>query len=553
MAEYKGIHGTKIQNYTSDPANPITGQVWYNETSQTMKFQYPTTINAWGTGGNLNTARAQIQGAGSQTATIAFGGFPEGANGALTESYNGSAWTEVNDLNTGRRSYAGAGTQTAAINAGGYNGTADVANTESWNGTSWTEVNDLNQARRTLASSKQSSTSALVFAGQGSYALTESWNGTSWTEVADLNTGRQQVSGAGATNTSALCFGGEPTTGATESWNGSAWTEVNDLNTARYNGGGTGTQTSAIAFAGSDPGGDYSLTESWNGTSWTEDSDMTTGGTALGSSGTSNSSALAFGGASPPATPIGRTEVWNTGIPIGAWSTGGSLNTARRELGGAGDSQDAALAFNGNPGSAPETNVITESYNGSAWTEVNDMNTARSGGAGTGTQTAAIAFGGNLQPGNFQGTETWNGTSWTTVPGTLSRNPAGTLQSSGTVTSALAFSGSGPNALTELYNGTTWTEVGDLNTARYAMGSGGTYTSAISIGGEPKTGATELWNGTSWSEDTDLNTARQTLGGTAASNGSALAFGGDISPPYTNATEEWTGAGSPLIQTFTDS
>jgi hypothetical protein len=61
MAEYKGIHGTKIQNYTSDPDNPITGQVWYNETSQTMKFQYPTTINAWSTGGNLNTARNGLQ------------------------------------------------------------------------------------------------------------------------------------------------------------------------------------------------------------------------------------------------------------------------------------------------------------------------------------------------------------------------------------------------------------------------------------------------------------------------------------------------------------
>ena len=25
MAEYKGTHGTKIQNYTSDPANPLHG------------------------------------------------------------------------------------------------------------------------------------------------------------------------------------------------------------------------------------------------------------------------------------------------------------------------------------------------------------------------------------------------------------------------------------------------------------------------------------------------------------------------------------------------
>jgi len=221
------------------------------------------------------------------------------------------------------------------------------------------------------------------------------------------------------------------------------------------------------------------------------------------------------------------------------------LNTARRELGGAGDSQDAALAFNGNPGSAPETNVITESYNGSAWTEVNDMNTARSGGAGTGTQTAAIAFGGNLQPGNFQGTETWNGTSWTTVPGTLSRNPAGTLQSSGTVTSALAFSGSGPNALTELYNGTTWTEVNDLNTSRTnAAGTGADNTNAICMGGESPavTGATETWNGTSWTTVTSLNTIRDLLASSGATNTAALAFGGRNPPTVYANTEEWNGS-----------
>ena len=38
MAEYKGINGTKIQNYTSDPDNPLTGQVWYNETANTLKY-----------------------------------------------------------------------------------------------------------------------------------------------------------------------------------------------------------------------------------------------------------------------------------------------------------------------------------------------------------------------------------------------------------------------------------------------------------------------------------------------------------------------------------
>jgi len=118
MAEYKGIHGTKIQNYTTDPDNPITGQVWYNETSQTMKFQYPTTIDAWCTGGNLNTARSGLGGAifGTQNSALGFGGNagPPTYVGN-TESYNGTSWTEVNDLILGRQTLGGAGTQTSAL------------------------------------------------------------------------------------------------------------------------------------------------------------------------------------------------------------------------------------------------------------------------------------------------------------------------------------------------------------------------------------------------------------------------------------------------------
>src|SRR5210317_454446 len=104
MAEYKGIHGTKIQNYTSDPTNPIIGQVWYNETSQTMKVESVTTAGVWATGGSLNTARQALGGAGIQTASLAFGGGPPPAPTAtaITESYNGSAWTEVADLNSQR-------------------------------------------------------------------------------------------------------------------------------------------------------------------------------------------------------------------------------------------------------------------------------------------------------------------------------------------------------------------------------------------------------------------------------------------------------------------
>ena len=75
---------------------------------------------------------------------------------------------------------------------------------------------------------------------------------------------------------------------------------------------------------------------------------------------------------------------------------------------------------------------------------------------------------------------------------------AGITQSTG-----LAIAGSAPSdsALVELYNGSGWTEVGDINTARYySYGSKFTYDdSFISGGAEPPLSAkTELWDGTNW-------------------------------------------------------
>ena len=97
MATYKQTVGTAVTNYAGDKPSVVEGELWYDSTNQHFKYQYPNTIDAWSTGGNLNTARSQITGAGTQTATIAFGGIPT-SNDALTESYNGTSWTEVADL-----------------------------------------------------------------------------------------------------------------------------------------------------------------------------------------------------------------------------------------------------------------------------------------------------------------------------------------------------------------------------------------------------------------------------------------------------------------------
>ncbi len=70
-------------------------------------------------------------------------------------------------------------------------------------------------------------------------------------------------------------------------------------------------------------------------------------------------------------------------------------------MGGAG-TQTAALGIGGNsnPGSPPYDIKlgITEAYNGTSWTEVNDLNTARRAMYQFGTPTAAVGAGGDYSP-----------------------------------------------------------------------------------------------------------------------------------------------------------
>jgi hypothetical protein len=42
----------------------------------------------------------------------------------------------------------------------------------------------------------------------------------------------------------------------------------------------------------------------------------------------------------------------------------------------------------------PTETEISQEYNGSTWTAVNNMNTARGAGGSSGIQTSAVAFGG---------------------------------------------------------------------------------------------------------------------------------------------------------------
>ncbi len=105
----------------------------------------------------------------------------------------------------------------------------------------------------------------------------------------------------------------------------------------------------------------------------------------------------------------GTFKVNEVAPQLGAWTTGGSLNTARAQIKGVG-TQTAALGVGG---VTPANTGATESYNGTSWTSSpNSLNTARESGGMGGIQTSAVYFGGysTITTGD---TETWNGTSWT--------------------------------------------------------------------------------------------------------------------------------------------
>jgi len=275
---------------------------------------------------------------------------------------------------------------------------------------------------------------------------------------------------------------------------------------------------------------------------WVSGGNMNTGRSSLAPavSGT-QTAALSFGGYTSPPFPAGVSSA-NEKYDGTSWTTATNLNSARYQLTGAG-TQTAALAFGGfTAGFVAAT--LTETYNGSSWTEVNDLNTGRYGLTGLGLQTAALAVGGTPGTAQIAFTESWNGTSWTEV-NDLNTARGENFMGGGTQTSGIiAFGQINPGspstktAKTELWNGTSWTEVNNGNTARSNLAGCGTQTVALAFAGllPPSIAATEKWDGTSWTTTSNMATARDGIGG-AGTQSSAVAFGGN---PASTLTEEWS-------------
>jgi len=216
--------------------------------------------------------------------------------------------------------------------------------------------------------------------------------------------------------------------------------------------------------------------------------------------------------------------------------------------GGAGN-KNAGLYFGGmrNPGSAGQITATTEEYNGTSFSEVNDMNNDGSGG-GAGTSEAALMTGGH---GRACDTEEYNGTNWSQVndmnidtwcyaPITFGASSEAVVAASG---------GDSPYTQTETWNGTNWSTANQMiNDARFWIGGTGTSNAGITVGGvcspSPQNTKTELWNGTNWSAGPNTTIDNMKLTGLVGSQNDALTgghlqrsnFDGNLFSNYPNAS-----------------
>ena len=95
------------------------------------------------------------------------------------------------------------------------------------------------------------------------------------------------------------------------------------------------------------------------------------------------------------------------------------------------------------------------------------------------------------------------------------------------------------NGKTEIYDGSSWTESGDLNNARGDAAMMTTTSSfAVLSGVDPSLRRkTEEWDGAAWTNVADSSADKYASGG-AGTGTLGLAIGGGASPYQ--ATEEWT-------------
>ena len=185
-----------------------------------------------------------------------------------------------------------------------------------------------------------------------------------------------------------------------------------------------------------------------------------------------------------------------------------------------------------------------------AWSTGGSLNVGGRYGSGFGTQTAGLYFTGLRQglSADRVETEQYNGSSFSEVGDMNTGRSTYGESGVGTTTAGACIAGySNPGnsnyANVENWNGSGWAETTDINTARRAGACTGTQAASMLFGGFTSTqvNQTEVWNGSSWTEVNDLNTTRDNMASLGVTT-AALSNGGSPGPTAVTAVvESWNG------------
>jgi len=567
MAAYKDLIGQKITKVTSNPGEPKTGQMWYNSTDGKLRGLGIT--SSWISTGAMLNSEYRNAGAGTQTAGLAFGGSPNGtASDDKVEEYNGSGWTSAGQMPSNRSYLSGCGLQTAALSIGGAAIPSYDSNvTLEYDGTNWTTGGNLNTPRNSAGNGMGVQTAALLAGGDRvsqdptrAVANCEQYNGSSWTAVTALPRVGESAQNFG-TSTAGTVAGGfdtSPNTALSDSlnWDGSSWTASGNLPSTRQRGFSFGIQTAGVVCGGNTAGGAPTIintTLDYDGSTFSVNPATLSSPRQLGAPSTNATSSGGWVGAgtSPPLGGITNvSEEYNSSVnsvSAAAWASGGALGTARYQIGGAGD-LPAGLAYGGYGTSVPGNTNKTEEYDGTSWSEVNDMANPRGqcSGQHIGTQTSALAAGGTLPGSPNYGAlcEEYDGTNWTTGGALTEDSGRSYLAGFGTQTAAVAGGGyaqTGATANSEHYDGSSWTAANNMNTGRYGASGTGTQTAGLAIGQYPGTGTVEEYNGTNWTTVTSYPAGRFGIYGGMGTQTDSIHAGGSTSSTRTTQTFGYDG------------
>lgn len=561
MTTYKEIHGKAIRSVSSNLSDSnAEGQIWYNDSTNNFKTILPS--EAWSSAANTLNSKQRPGGCGTQLAGLICGGFNAPPNGAAfngTEEYNGSGWASGGTLNTARGNTKLVGIQTSAVyfGQGGGSSPGYTGVTEEYNGTAWTTVNPMTYAVNYRSGCGVENA---LLATAGNYPSTnrtdfnEEYDGTNWTNGA-VTPQRQSSQGQAGTQTAAINSfgytnspipgtGGDAQNAISLEYNGTGWTAGPNGNGVVPISGyamGSGTQTNAI-FAGGPPTNSCK----YDGTTFTVGPAL---GTAQESSahGSTSASATWIAQGSPVPTVGSKSQEFNSSVNVvtaGAFSSGGNLPQISRGGGSAG-TQDAAW-YVGGLQYPSDTKNRTDEYNGSSWTNVNNLPANTFMGGACGSLTAGLIWGSNAGYGVEEQTYEYDGTNWTAGGSLPDIGPAyGSAGGGGTQTAAVACGGYGdpPPGVANVveYNGASWTaNPNSLPTGNYDQAGDGTATALWLAGGYLATTTTLHFNGTSFSTSGSLNQPRQYAN--AAGYGTqtnAIVAGGD--PSYDTQGEQYNG------------